>query len=559
MARSYLNLNSFSKSAKAYRRADKAGYRLLDHDKNHFKAEILDGNLTSSFKISLKEKRKSEREKMTSQIVRELKRVSDARRVEIIEEMSEISTLPKSIADLLPWSPRKIDFDSEIDDSYTALSDQVVQVDRFRREISRIRGSATYQLSRLITKSIRNPIKFISLPISFPMLLVKIYREKKGFSGNSAEPLYPIWGNFKSRDCIVFFPTNGVGFGHFTRLLAIARDFRKKHTDTEIVFFTTMPTLHILSNDNFVCYHLPGRYKYEEMDPSTWNSICEEMLTLVFSLHRPKAFVFDGAYPYRGMLNAIQSYPDGMLKAWLRRGAIKKGAKGIPVDSLNHFHAIIRPGDSVETDLKEEFQTGTPLVRTNPILLLNREDMLPRGSLRKRMGIPEEAVLCYLQLGAGQINDIESEIRKTLKSLSQHEEVYTILGESLIGEEEEITGKRIRVLRDYPNSRYFKDFDFAIMASGYNSFHEAVEARLPTIFFPNMKTGRDDQLARAVAAAELGAMVVLKNRDEKNIRLAIERIVDSETRDLMRHRCEKLVRENGASQVTEWINNQISS
>ena len=41
-------------------------------------------------------------------------------------------------------------------------------------------------------------------------------------------------------------------------------------------------------------------------------------------------------------------------------------------------------------------------------------------------------------------------------------------------------------------------------------FHEAVEARLPTIFFPNMKTGRDDQLARAVAAAELGAMVVLK-------------------------------------------------
>ena len=38
LARSYLNLNSFSKSAKAYRRADKAGYRLLDHDKNHFKA-----------------------------------------------------------------------------------------------------------------------------------------------------------------------------------------------------------------------------------------------------------------------------------------------------------------------------------------------------------------------------------------------------------------------------------------------------------------------------------------------------------------------------------------
>ena len=100
------------------------------------------------------------------------------------------------------------------------------------------------------------------------------------------------------------------------------------------------------------------------------------------------------------------------------------------MDSLNHFHAIIRPGDSVETDLKK-FQTGTPLVRTNPILLLNREDMLPRGSLRKRMGIPEEAVLCYLQLGAGQINDIESEIRKTLNPYRSMKK-YTHFGESLI-------------------------------------------------------------------------------------------------------------------------------
>ena len=70
----------------------------------------------------------------------------------------------------------------------------------------------------------------------------------------------------------------------------------------------------------------------------------------------------------------------------------QKGAKGIPVDSLNHFHAIIRPGDSVEKP-QRGISNRDSLVRTNPILLLNREDMLPRGSLRKRMGIPEEAVL----------------------------------------------------------------------------------------------------------------------------------------------------------------------
>ena len=38
------------------------------------------------------------------------------------------------------------------------------------------------------------------------------------------------------------------------------------------------------------------------------------------------------------------------------------------------------------------------------------EDLESMGPLRKRLGIPKEALLCYVQLGAGKINDINSEI-----------------------------------------------------------------------------------------------------------------------------------------------------
>ena len=55
--------------------------------------------------------------------------------------------------------------------------------------------------------------------------------------------------------------------------------------------------------------------------------------------------------------------------------------------------------------------------------------------------MPEQALLCYVQLGAGNINDIESEIFLTLDALSKHSNVYTVLGESLIGAEEESVGK----------------------------------------------------------------------------------------------------------------------
>ena len=56
----------------------------------------------------------------------------------------------------------------------------------------------------------------------------------------------------------------------------------------------------------------------------------------------------------------------------------------------------------------------------------------------------------------------------------------------MIGKRINITGERVRIIRDYPNSRFFKAFDFAIMAAGYNSFHEAIQFSLPTIFYPNM-------------------------------------------------------------------------
>ena len=98
------------------------------------------------------------------------------------------------------------------------------------------------------------------------------------------------------RNSIVFFPTNGVGFGHFTRTLAIARRLKKIDSSLEIVFVTTMPTLHPLSDEGFLTYHLPPRYRYEGMEPRVWNSLIEELMGTVFALHRPRMFVFDGSF-----------------------------------------------------------------------------------------------------------------------------------------------------------------------------------------------------------------------------------------------------------------------
>ena len=122
-------------------------------------------------------------------------------------------------------------------------------------------------------------------------------------------------------------------------MYAVARALRKADPDLEIVFFTPMPTLHILYNDKFPTYHLAGRYMHKDMTATQWNGLVEDMLHLIFDTHRPKWFMFDGAFPYRGMLNAIASQPT-MQKWWMKRGSLK-AKKSAPIDSASFFDEII--------------------------------------------------------------------------------------------------------------------------------------------------------------------------------------------------------------------------
>ncbi len=557
LARSNLRLKDYNRASKVYRYANRRGFSLLDHDINHFNSEIGAEEYLRAFKIFSSIKGKKNRSDSLSKLENRLKRLTDTERVEIINKMNEISPLPIEISELLPWSPRNVERIADYPGDYANLPRGRISNQRFEREIIRIRSSGTYLLSNHISESIRSPIRLLLLPFSAPLLVIRIFRERKGYVSSTDNSHLVAGAPHHNRDSILFFPTNGVGFGHFTRLLAIARKLREDNPSTEIVFFTTMPTLHILAEQGFVCYHMPGRYRYEGMDAKSWNALCEEMMTLIFTIHRPKAFVFDGSYPYRGMLNSVKSQPRNMVKIWVRRGAIKQGSRSIPVDSIRHFDAIIRPGDSVLDEFKDETRHNIPIVKTNPILLENNDTDSERPNIRAMLGVPKEAVLCYIQLGAGQINDIDSELILTLDALSEHPQAYAVIGESMLGERIQFSHDKVRILRDYPNSMYFGEFDFSVIAGGYNSFHEVINSGLPSICYPNLKTGRDDQLARVSKASEIGAMVVLKSRNRRKIQLAINRLMDRRIRKSMRKKVISLRRSNGAKDAADWIMNQI--
>lgn len=389
------------------------------------------------------------------------------------------------------------------------------KISRLQRELSRLRTSPSLRLGAHITDSMRRPWRAIFLPISLPVLMLLIGWEMLGRkSAPEIESRVTYDADAPARNCVVMFPTNGVGFGHFTRTLALAKRMKKLDPEIEIIFFTTMPTLHLLKEHGISAHYISGPKYFKDMKSAEWNALLEDELSLCIDTHRPKGFIFDGAFPYRGMLRAIHSR-DNIDKLWMRRGTFRKGSS-IPVDSINFFDAIIHPEDSVKRD-DDLVEHSLEVITCPPILVLDEDEKISRESARRRLGIPMECTAVYVQLGAGEINDINSEIRLTIAALTENNGVHVILGESLIGDRLDIDLDNVHIIRDYPNAMYFNGFDATVQAGGYNSFHETRQSSLPALFYPNMHTGMDDQLARCNIAVEEGWGIVVEERNEKTI------------------------------------------
>jgi UDP-N-acetylglucosamine--N-acetylmuramyl-(pentapeptide) pyrophosphoryl-undecaprenol N-acetylglucosamine transferase len=420
------------------------------------------------------------------------------------------------------------------------MDEDETRLTRLQREVDRLRISPSLRLGSHLTDAIRKPWRAPFLILTLPWMMLMIGFELLGWKSQPAAFSTNTSGRLSSKgNCVVMFPTNGVGFGHFTRLLAVAKRMKKLDPELEIIFFTTMPTLHLLKPYGIPAHHISGPKYFKGMSSEEWNALLEEELSVCFETHRPSMFLFDGAFPYRGMLRAIQGR-NSIRKMWMRRGTFRKGSS-IPVDSIEHFDAVIHPEDSVAT-VVEKVEHNVEIMTCPPIVMLDSEELLSKEKARSRLGLPQDSVVVYVQLGAGEINDIESEIRLTLESLLENPAVYVVLGESLIGEKIDVDLPRVQILRDYPNSMYFRGFDATVQAGGYNSFHETRTFGLPTLFYPNMNTGMDDQLARCKVAKEEGWGIVLDTRNK-------DAIVES---------CALLIRLIDTARIVETSNGAIS-
>ncbi|MBO0334916.1 hypothetical protein J0X12_14920 [Sneathiella sp. CAU 1612] len=353
------------------------------------------------------------------------------------------------------------------------------------------------------------------------------------------------------RTRVLFVSSNGVGVGHLTRLLAIAR---RMGPTVEPVFLTMSQALPVVEQAGYPVEFLPF-HVYANNNPNNWNVWFREHLEQVLDFHQPSAVVFDGSNPYSGLIEAI--LPRDIKLVWIRRGMWKEEQNNsLSISRQKFFDLVIEPTDIAESrDKGVTAYNRAVTVKVPPIRLLDKEEILSKGQACEELGIDPNRPAVLIQLGSGSNRDIVSMIDTVLDKLKANPSIQPVIAEWMIAPKSLDFWPGIKRLRGFPLSRYFNAFDFTVSAAGYNSFNEIISFSLPAIFMANEHATMDDQGGRAAFVQEEEAAYHIPGLNLDIVERSIENILDPEIQNTMRYNCERLALENGATAAAESIVN----
>ena len=373
---------------------------------------------------------------------------------------------------------------------------------------------------------------------------------RSGFDQLSGIGVQPSRGRRRA----MFITINGVGMGHLTRMLAIAK---RCPESIEPVFVTMSQALKVLREQGYLSEFIPSR-QYLDCDINHWNGFLRDELNEMISFYDPGVIVFDGNVPYQGLIDAMKANPDPWF-IWSRRGMWRSDNVDI-VGREKYFDAVLEPGDLAAVDdhgITTRYRDRTHDVR--PIRLLDTCEMLSRDDARAELGLDTVRPTILIQLGAGNNFDYRSLHNTALAHIKKRYDAQIAVGEWLISDQPIDLPETVVRMPGYPFARYFRAFDLAISAVGYNSFHELLFAGVPTILVPNEAMEQDNQLSRALYADRHDLAVCVRTREIYRLTATIDRLMQSDEQAHIKGNLAALDPTNGATEAALLIDEMAYS
>lgn len=349
---------------------------------------------------------------------------------------------------------------------------------------------------------------------------------------------------------VLFVSSNGAGVGHLMRLMAYA----KQATDTiEPVFLTLSQGVKVVDDAGYLVEYLPSR-GVTNAPARDWHPHLRDRLVELFARYDIDTVVFDGTWPYQGLLDALLLCPD-VTFVWSRRALWKKGVKNpFLTDPRGLTDLVVEPGDAAEShDVGATVRLRASATRVTDVRFVDDDEMLNRTDARTALQIDPDVTAVLVHLGAGNINDTSHTLGRLVSRLANEGHTAVYVTRSIIANDAGATYENVHGLSVYPLAKYLPAFDYAFAASGYNSFHEMLAAGVPCGWVANTDTATDDQAARARYAAHVGIGVDVTGETPEQIDAAVTRLSDAATRERMRERMRQRHQPNGAAAAMQAI------
>ncbi|MCW3782492.1 hypothetical protein [Defluviimonas salinarum] len=324
---------------------------------------------------------------------------------------------------------------------------------------------------------------------------------------------------------VLFVPTNGVGLGHAQRCSLIATEMdRTKGAPTFAAFPSCMK---MLKGYGFEVMPLVSRSPLHAQEHE--NDLVNYARLKALSAAK-RTLVFDGGYVFDSIYRSIVE--NNLNGVWVRRGMWQAGQdNSIALDREKAFSRVIVPTEAFE-ELNTSYSSGSHLRPVGPIVQQMNLSAGKRRSLRKRIAAEfgtEYRHLVVTMLGGGVAADRSAQIAAICAMMARRPDTLNlvVVWPTATVEAGAFSWPNTRVVKTHHASALVAAADLYISAVGYNSFHEAMYNRVPTIFMAQMNAFMDDQQSRAMAAVSRGLADIVEPHEMLTLSRKVTEFLDN--------------------------------
>ena len=209
-----------------------------------------------------------------------------------------------------------------------------------------------------------------------------------GFRYHSLQMTLPVLQHITSPR-LLFYAVNGLGLGHVTRMLAIARAVRILRPGAQILFVTTTEADHVIYREGFASVKIPSRTIIQRtgIQPGVYNKLAQTVVMNTVAAYNPAILIAD-TFPVGASQELLPTLSWNMRRVFVYRAQIAERAADTQFQTLLTAYDLAIIPHEIDSETLPLPPTLRP-VWTGPILIRNRAEALSKVEARRRLGLPD--------------------------------------------------------------------------------------------------------------------------------------------------------------------------